>query len=92
MISILNALAEFSETDHPAHHCALGHERALRQRLSHLGRAAGARDPEQLADQLLLVINGALTSAPLFGTASPVLQLQTIAAHLIDLQLESTQA
>jgi AcrR family transcriptional regulator len=89
--AFLNALAEFSETDHPAHHCALGHERALRQRLSQLGRAAGARDPEQLADQLLLVINGALTSAPLFSTASPVLQLQTIAAHLIDLQLEPTQ-
>jgi hypothetical protein len=39
-----------------------------------------------------LLCNGALTSAPLFGTASPVLQLKTIAAHLLDLQLESTQA
>ncbi len=47
-----------------------------------------AADPEQLADQLLLVSNGALASAPLFGTASPALQLKTIAAHLIDLQLE----
>jgi AcrR family transcriptional regulator len=90
--AFLNALAEFSEADHPAHHRALGHERVLRQRLAQLSRAAGASDPERLADQLLLVINGALTSAPLFGTASPVLQLQTIAAHLIDLQLERAQA
>jgi AcrR family transcriptional regulator len=89
--TFLNALAEFSEADHPAHHCALGHERALRQRLAQLSQAAGARDPEQLADQLLLVGNGALTSAPLFGTASPAVQLKTIAAHLIDLQLESIE-
>jgi hypothetical protein len=80
------------EPGRPAHHCALGHERELRRRLSQLSRQAGARDPEQLADQLLLVCNGALTSAPLFGAASPVLQLQAIAAHLIDLQLERTQA
>ena len=80
------------EPGQPAHHCALGHERKLRRRLSQLSRQAGARDPEQLADQLLLVCNGALTSAPLFGAASPVLQLQAIAAHLIDLQLERTQA
>ena len=89
--AFLNALAEFPEADHPVHHCALGHEHKLRRRLSQLSRQAGARDPQQLADQLLLVCNGALTSAPLFGTACPVLQLQAIAAHLIDLQLESTQ-
>lgn len=89
--AFLNALAEFSEADHPAHHSALGHERALRQRLAQLSQAAGARDPEQLADQLLLVCNGALTSAPLFGTDSPAVQLKVIAAHLIDLQLESLE-
>jgi hypothetical protein len=90
--SFLNALAEFSEADHPARRCAVKHERALRDRLAHLSQQAGARDPEQLADQLLLVSNGALASAPLFGVASPAIQLKTIAAHLIDLQLESTQA
>ncbi len=90
--AFLNVLAEISEADHPAHRCAVEHERALRQRLAHLSQQAGARDPEQLADQFLLVSNGALASAPLFGTASPALQLKTIAAHLIDLQLERTQA
>ncbi|HLZ60911.1 MAG TPA: TetR/AcrR family transcriptional regulator [Ktedonosporobacter sp.] len=90
--AFLNALAEFPEGDHPVRQTALGHERALRQRLAQLGQQAGARDPEQLADQLLLLCNGALTTASLiFGAASPVLQLQTIAAHLIDLQLEPGQ-
>jgi AcrR family transcriptional regulator len=88
----LNALAEIAEADHPAHQRAVEHESALRRRLVQLSQRAGARDPEQLADQLLLVTNGALTSAPLFGPAGPAVQLKTIAAHLIDLQLESAQA
>src|SRR5258708_31158145 len=58
--AFLNALAEFSEADHLVHHTALAHERELRRRLSQLSQRAGARDPEQLADQLLLVSNGAL--------------------------------
>ncbi len=90
--AFLNALAEFSEADHPAHRCAVEHERALQWRLAQLSQQAGARDPEALADQLLLVSNGALASASIFGEASPAVQLKTIAAHLIDLQLESAQA
>ena len=82
----LNAMAEIAETEHPAYQLAVQHERALRDRLALLSRRAGARDPEQLADQLLLIINGALTSASLFGEASPAHQLKTIAAHLIDIQ------
>ncbi len=90
--AFLNALAEFSEADHPVHRCAVEHEHALRSRLYHLSLQVGARDPEQLADQLLLVSSGALSSAPIFGPTGPVVQLKTIAAHLIDLQLESPQA
>jgi len=90
--AFLNALAEFSEADHPVHRCAVEHEHALRSRLYHLSLQVGARDPEQLADQLLLVSSGALSSAPIFGPTGPVVQLKTIAAHLIDLQLVSPQA
>jgi AcrR family transcriptional regulator len=82
----LNAMAEIAETEHPAYQSAARHERTLRDRLAQLSRQAGARDPAQLADQLLLVVNGALASASLFGEASPAHQLTTIAAHLIDLQ------
>ena len=87
----LNAMTEIAEPEHPAYQHAVQHERALRDRLAQLSRQAGARDPEQLADQLLLVVNGALASASLFGEASPAHQLKTIAAHLIDLQLERAQ-
>ncbi len=84
----LNVMAEIAEPEHPAYQCAVQHERAFRDRLAQLSRQACARDPEQLADQLLLVVNGALASASLFGEASPAHQLKTIAAHLIEMQLE----
>lgn len=90
--AFLNALAEFSEVDHPAHRRAIESKRAVRSQLSQLSQQAGARDPEALADQLLLVINGALASSPLFDTTTLAVQLTSIAAHLIDLHLESTQA
>jgi AcrR family transcriptional regulator len=88
----LNALAEFSDVDHPARRYAVEHERSLQAQLYRLCQQVGARDPEELVDQLLLVINGALSSASIFGSTSPALQLTTVAMHLIDLHLESTQA
>ncbi len=89
--AFLNSLAEFSDADHPVRQKALEHEYVLRERLTQLSRAAGAYDPAALADQLLLLVNGALASAPLFGEASPVAQLQIIVAHLVDLQIECAQ-
>ena len=80
----LNAMAEIAETEHPAYQHAVQHEQALRDRLALLSQQAGARDPGQMADQLLLLVNGALASASLFGEASPAHQLITMAAYLID--------
>ncbi|GHO99990.1 TetR family transcriptional regulator [Reticulibacter mediterranei] len=89
--AFLNALAEFSEEDHPAHRQAIEFKHALRLRLYQLSQQAGAHDPDALADQLLLAINGALASAPLFGPSGPAAQLRTITTYLIDLQCENTQ-
>ncbi|MDF2962149.1 MAG: transcriptional regulator [Paenibacillus sp.] len=85
----LNALAEFSEEDHPVHLLAVEYNRAIRLRLSRLSQQAGVND-ESLTDQLMLVINGALSSVPVYGFAGPASQLKTIAVHLIDLHLENS--
>lgn len=82
----LNAMAELAEPEHPAYRRAVEHEHAFRDSLARMCLQAGARDPEQLADQLLLVVNGALASSSLFGAASAGRHLKMIAAHLIDLQ------
>lgn len=82
----LNALTEFPEPNHPAHRMSIEHERSLRQLFLHLSQQAGARDPEELADQLLLVCNGALTTALIYGPDGPAARLKKIVAHLINLQ------
>jgi AcrR family transcriptional regulator len=84
----LNALAEISEPNHPAHRSAIEHEQALRIRLWHISQQAGASDPQALADQLVMVTNGALTSAPILGAQFSAIQLKAVAAYLIDLHLK----
>jgi len=86
----LIALAEFSEQDHLAHQLAIEHKHKLRSLLFQLGQQAGVRNPEGLADQLSLVINGALALIPVFGLDGPVAQLKVIATQIIDTQLTDT--
>ncbi len=86
----LNALAEFSEEDHPVHLLAVEYNRAIKLRLSRLSQQAGVHD-ETLTDQLMLVINGALSSVPVYGFAGPAAQLKSIASHLIDLHLANVR-
>jgi len=78
----LNAFAEFSDENHPAHLKALEYNHALRKRLSHLCQQVSATD-ESLPDQLLLVINGAYSSVPVLGLSASAAQLKKIATHII---------
>ncbi|MFB5676592.1 TetR/AcrR family transcriptional regulator [Paenibacillus terreus] len=82
----LNAFAEFSDENHPAHRLAFEYNNALRNRLSHLGQQAGVTD-KSWPDQLLLVINGAYSSIPVLGLAGSANQLKNIAALMINEQI-----
>src|SRR5512133_1789458 len=66
----LNVACEYPESDHPGHQVACEHKRALRARFLQLAREAGARQPEILADGLVLLTDGAYMAARMFG-ASP---------------------
>lgn len=83
----LNAFAEFSDENHPAHRMALEYNRALRMRLAHLSQKAGKMD-EDLSDQLLLVINGAYSSVPVLGLDGSAAQLKKIATKMINQYLD----
>ncbi|HSL27335.1 MAG TPA: helix-turn-helix domain-containing protein [Acidimicrobiia bacterium] len=63
--------AEFPERDHPGHRVALAHKRQVRARFAELARLARLRDPEVLADQLLLLMDGAWAAARIFGPRNP---------------------
>ncbi|HYU57201.1 MAG TPA: TetR/AcrR family transcriptional regulator [Actinomycetota bacterium] len=65
--AFVGAAAEFPEPEHPGHRVALGHKRAVAASLRELAEAAGATDPDELADELLLVMDGAWSASRVFG-------------------------
>lgn len=75
--------AEFPDPEHPGHRVALAHKQAVRARLRALARDAGLRAPEALADQLLLLMDGAWVAARMFGPDNPGAQVATAAEALI---------
>ena len=61
---VANAAAELRSTpDHPAHKVITAHRRAVRQLLEDLSKGAGAADPAALADQLQVLVDGAVALA-----------------------------
>jgi AcrR family transcriptional regulator len=83
----LHAATEFPAFDHPGHAVALKHKRAVRQRLQELATEAGARQPELLAGQLHLLMDGTYVQARMFGPNNPALHVAQAAQELIDAQL-----
>lgn len=63
--SFANAAAELADYDHPARRVVSAHKQAMRQRLTELAQAAGVADPEHVVDQLLMLIEGAITTTAL---------------------------
>jgi AcrR family transcriptional regulator len=76
--------AEFPEAGHPGHATARAHKQAVRMRLRDLATAAGARDPAELADGLLLLMDGAFAAARMYRRAGPAAQVTAVARALID--------
>jgi AcrR family transcriptional regulator len=71
------AAVELSDPDHPARVHARQYKRAFAQRLVETAREAGAADPEQLGEQLALLLDGAtarnrVLNAENFATAPAI--------------------
>lgn len=82
-----SAAAEFPSLDHPGHRTALAHKHAVIARLCELAESAGAREPQVLAEQLLLLMDGAFIAARMFGISSPAAHTAAAARALIDAQI-----
>jgi AcrR family transcriptional regulator len=81
----INTASEFPDPGHPARAVCLAHKHRLRARLLDLSCRAGAEDPGMLANQLLLLVEGAYSAAQTIGVeATPGLEeaaAALIAAH-----------
>ena len=79
----LNVATEYPSLDYPGHRVALEHKQAVLLRFRELAVQAGLRDPEVLADQLFLLMDGAFMAVRMFGTRNPAVHLVEAAETLI---------
>ena len=86
----LNTNTEFPEPDHPAHAVILANKRAVYDRLRSLATGAGAHDPDLLAQQLQLLIDGAYAIGQSLGPDGPAKTVASAGRVLIAAQIDST--
>lgn len=84
----LMTLAEFPDPDHPARKEAVAVKAWVREHLRQLARelAAGTSvsDPDALADQLVLIMEGVYASVQALGNDGPARQARALAVTLLD--------
>ena len=81
--ALANAAIELPEKDHPARRVIEQCKCAQRERLISLCRAAGLSDPELLADELFLILEGARVTAQSMGPEGPSARLVRMGEVLI---------
>lgn len=60
---MLNTSTEFPEGQHPAHLAAVNHKQQVRDWFCSLAADAGADEPDRIAEELLIILNGAYATA-----------------------------
>jgi AcrR family transcriptional regulator len=81
---MLNTNTEFPEGQHPAHLAAIGHKQQVRDWFHTLAVDAEAQDPDQLADELLIVLNGAYATGAVLDGAVYGRRALNLARRLVD--------
>jgi AcrR family transcriptional regulator len=81
--ALANAAVELAEPRHPARRVIEAHKRRQCERLVGLVRAAGYARPEQLADELFLLVEGARVSLQSVGKQGPGKRVYALAERLL---------
>jgi AcrR family transcriptional regulator len=81
--ALANAAVELAEKDHPARKVIEEVKRAQRNRLVRLCEAAALTEPEFLADELFLLLEGARVSAQSVGADGPAARLVRMGEAII---------
>ena len=75
--------SEYPDPRHPAHKIAVAHKNEARRQFATLAKQAGLREPEALADQLLMLMDGAWVAARMFGRSNPARHVAAAAEALL---------
>jgi AcrR family transcriptional regulator len=82
----INVASEFADPEHPARLVCHRMTIELRTRVRGLVEQINVREPHRLADQLLLLIDGAFSAGQILGGEGPSVELCSAARALIDAQ------
>jgi len=77
------AMAEYQELHDPIHQAALAHKAAFHGEIHQLVVAAGLANPKALADQLGLLVEGAIITSHATGSPKPAVRAREAARSLI---------
>jgi AcrR family transcriptional regulator len=86
--AFLNAAAELSPS-HPAHGLPLEHKQAVHKIVAGLAKEAGVPRPNQLADEYMLLIDGAIAHALLENSTKPASRAKRLATLALNAHLTS---
>lgn len=90
--AFINAAGEFGDLDHPAHRVATEHKRRIVEYLSKICAQTGARDPDDLAEQLSLLKEGAIVAAQVRGMPESAMIAKKMAEIVLDKELGAASA
>jgi AcrR family transcriptional regulator len=80
----INASAEYSQQDDPCHVVSAEHKRLVRDYIQGLAAKAGATNPDQLAQKINLLIEGAIVDAHVSGNKNSAQLAKSMAEVFIN--------
>ena len=81
--AFINSTVELIKPEHPGYRVALNHQQSTYDYLVSLARLAELPNPESIAQQLLILIQGAIVVAMTLDSSDPAIQAKQAAATLI---------
>ena len=87
----INAAAEFPLSNDPVHREATSHKIATRQLLRDTAKTAGAANPDELGDKILVLFEGAITLRQVVGDNQAAAIAREVAETLVDQALSDRQ-
>lgn len=81
--AFINAASEIAESDHPARRVALSHKERVAEHLASLAAQARLQEPDTLAEELLLLLEGATVTASMRKSREPLDTARATAQSLV---------
>lgn len=80
----INMTLELTEPEHPARRAAFAHKRLVREYLMGLCLGAGVRDASATADELMLLVEGAIVSAVMWNAPQAAARAKAAAGKILE--------